>query len=102
MRERQLFVYRADVDDLAAGFGLHAMLHKRLGHKKRAFEIYIQNRVVVLLSHIPKIRAPLQAGVVHQDVDAPEPSGRLPDEPLPVRTFADVTLKRSRLALAFL
>src|SRR5713101_8406524 len=92
MREWQLFMHRADVDDLAAGFGLHAMLHKRLGHKKRAFEIYIQNRVVVLLSHIPKIRAALQAGVVHQDVDAREPPDRLADESLPVRNFADVTL----------
>jgi len=79
VRKGQLFVHGADVDDLAAGLGLHALLYKCLGNKKRALEIYIEDRVVVLLGDVPEIGALLDAGIVDEDVAA---AGALLDLPL--------------------
>jgi len=36
MRERQLLVDRADVDDFSAGLGAHAVLDESLSDKKQA------------------------------------------------------------------
>src|ERR1700728_2988076 len=46
VREGKLFVYRADVDDLAAGSCLHAMFDEGLRNEKWAFQVYVKDQIV--------------------------------------------------------
>src|SRR5260370_33708081 len=102
MRKRQLFVHRTDVDDLAARLRLHTLLHKSLGNKKWSFQIDVQDRVIVLFRDIPKIGAPLEPRVVHQDVYAPKLTNPLIDKELALGNFADITLNCHGFAASFL
>ena len=84
MREGKLFMHGADVDDLAAGFGLHAMPDECLGHEKRPLQIYVQHEIVILLGDIPEIGTALEPRIVDEDVHAAKLRDRFGDESLAV------------------
>src|ERR1700730_15523992 len=76
MRKGQLFMDRTNVDDFAASLGLHLMFHEGLADEEEAFEIYVQNKVIVGFRDLPEFSALLYAGVVDEHVDlAKLPSG---------------------------
>jgi hypothetical protein len=66
------------------------VLDEGLGHEKRPLEIDVQHRVIVRFGDIPEVRAPFEAGVVHQDIHASESGYRVGDKFLAIGYFADV------------
>src|SRR5579864_6051080 len=92
MREGKLFVDRADIDDFAAGFGLHAMTDESLGEEEEALEINVEDRVKIGFGDIPEIGAALEAGVVDEDVQLAELRDGFGDEALAIFDLANVTL----------
>ena len=83
-------MHRADVNDLAAGLCPHAVLHKRLGNEKQAFEIDVQDRVVIFFSGVPEIGVAFEPRVVDEDVDFSKLRYRIRDEFLSVHNAAHV------------
>src|ERR1700731_3772347 len=95
-------MHGADVDDFAPAFGLHAVFHKSLSHKKGTLQIYVEYEIVVLFTDVPEVRAPLEARIVHQNIDAAKLLDRTRDEFLPLADLAHIALKRSGFSAAFL
>src|SRR5258708_23594891 len=98
VREGQLFVHRADVDDFSRTSGLPKVAHHRLRGKEHALQIDVQNGVEILFGHVPEISAFLKPRVVDENVDLSEARHRLRDEPLPIGNLANVRLGSSRTA----
>src|SRR5713226_7355444 len=59
--ERQLFMDGADVDDLAGSFGLKEMPDHLLCGEEDAFEVDVENAIIVFLGHFPKRRVSFDA-----------------------------------------
>src|SRR5258708_19565685 len=98
VREGQLFVHRADVDDFSRTSGLPKVAHHRLRGKEHALQIDVQNGVEILFGHVPEISAFLKPRVVDENVDLSEARHRLRDEPLSIGNLANVRLESSRTA----
>src|SRR5215475_6449435 len=82
MRERQFFMHRADVDDFSGAPALAKVTHSRLRHKEHALEVDVQ-----------EVRALLETGIVHKDVDLAESRDGLVNESLSFGNLPDVRLK---------
>ncbi len=80
MREGQFFVDAAEGDGFSAGLGLATVIDESLGDEERAFEIYVEHKIVVGFGDFPEIGAAFEAGVVDEDVDAAEGSDGVVDE----------------------
>src|SRR5579859_1919920 len=102
MRKRQFFVHRTDVDNLAYGFRLHAMLDERLAYKKRTLKVHIENQVIIRLVHLPEVRAAFQSRIVHQDINTAQFFYGVRDKTLPFGNLTHVTRKRGRSSARFL
>ena len=68
-----------------------------LGGEERALEVHAEDEVEVLLADVDERLADLDAGVVHEDVEAAEGRVRVAHEPLGLRGHADVRAQRDRL-----
>ncbi len=68
MREWKLFVDRADIYEFSGSVCLPKMPHYRLGYKKHALQVDIENGVEIRFRHIPEIRAFLEASVVESQL----------------------------------
>jgi len=90
VREGKLFVDRADVDDLAAGFGLHAVFDEGLGDEERAFQVYVEDQIVILFGDVPEVGAAFEASIVDKNVHAAEFGDRFGNEALAVGDLADI------------
>jgi hypothetical protein len=73
-----------DVDDFSRALGLHQISDHRLRNEKQALQIYVQDEVVIGFSHVPKIGALFDAGVVNQNVQRTELRNCFRDEALAV------------------
>src|SRR6266576_3032436 len=102
MRKGKFFVDRADVNDFAARFRRHAVFYKRLGDEKQSFQVDVEHRVEIRFRHVPEIRAALESGIVHKDVDLAELRSSVGDEFLSFNGTADVVLKPRDAAASLL
>ncbi len=55
MRKRHFLVGRTDVDNFACSFRFNQVLHEGLCGEKCAFEVDVENSIVVGFSDIPKV-----------------------------------------------
>src|SRR5207249_11383258 len=74
VRERELFVHGADVDNLAWTPGGFALLNEGLRGKKHPLQVDIQHGIEIAFGDVPERRVLFDAGVVDQHV---EPTQRL-------------------------
>ena len=75
---------------------------KACGDEERAFEIDVEDEIVVGFGDVPEIGAAFEAGVVDEDVDAAESGDRVGDEFLALVDFADVGLEGGGFAAELL
>ena len=61
---------RADIDDASWLVRVAQSANKSLRQEKGAFQIHVENLVVIALGHVPESRLLFKAGVIHQNVAA--------------------------------
>jgi hypothetical protein len=73
MREREVLVDGADVDDFARSLAALEMLHKCLAGKKRPLQIRTKDKIISRLRHFPERGVFFYPGVVDQNIELAEP-----------------------------
>ena len=78
--EGEFLVYGADLDDLARPLLGEQVVHERLRREEDAFEVDVQDPVIVRLRNLDEWGVLLDPGVVDEDVERPELLDRLIDQ----------------------
>ena len=89
-------MHRRDVDDPAAAALRDHLLRRELRAEERALQVDVEDLLVLLLGGVEDAGARLDTGVVHHDVDPPEPPERAVDQLLQVGDLAHVGLDAER------
>src|SRR5262245_56553069 len=84
---------RTNVDDFSGALALAKVTYSCLRHKEHALEVDVQDGVEIVFRNVPEVRALLETGVVHKDVDLAEGRDGLVNKSLPFRNLPDVRLK---------
>ena len=98
MGEDHVFVYGGNVDDAAGFFGVAEFADEGLREEEGAFEIDVEDGVVVGFGDVPEVGALFDAGVVDEDVAGTELLPGLLDEVGAVGEVGDVGVDHDGLA----